>query len=68
MTMKLTIFYGPVFLICKKIALFAIFYWTVHNFFILSPRDINVYAWLTRNQEEDGPENQIELSYLSEEQ
>ena len=59
---------GLFFLICKKIALFAIFYWTVHNFFILSPRDINVYAWLTRNQEEGGPENQIELSYLSEEQ
>ena len=56
------------FLICKKIALFAIFYKTVYNFFILSPRDINVYAWLTRNKEEDGPGNQIELSYLSEEQ
>ena len=59
---------GPVFLICKKNALFDFFYWTVHNFFIQSPRDTNLYAWLTRNQEEEGPENQIKLSYFSEEQ
>ena len=59
--------YGPVFLIRKENALFAFFYLNAHNFLLQCPRVIYVYTWLTRNQEEDGPEIEISLSHLGEE-
>ena len=58
---------GPVFLIRKKNALFAFFYQTAHNFLLQCPIVIYVYAWLTRNQDQEGREIEMSLSYLGEE-